>query len=908
MNSNKSNVVSSPLILENVELQRIIEQYLKTSLPTLAQELESSSTTSLANTMEELDSQFKPYLTQLSQMKGRLSDSLKDIQQTKAFLIFGLTPDCTEEMIKKAYKKLAVKLHPDKRPYGNKEKFQALQVSYHEILAKKKSMASEEEAFNELFTSKGPTSMAGSGSTSKNSVNTSSRSNKTKKSQENMTEESPLDGTSDFTSEPINNKEEGESDEEKKKDQQRRAKLLNSLDELDDDEFDKEEKNSGEDNEDEDDPFYDQLAENFPSSTSKKPSSDKATEEEGLSNSRKDQIIRMLSLPKYLPNEDNDFAYISTFLNYIQSTFAIIQRLSQHLFSSLQKCIKFHKFLSKLAQTNALPGIPTGSMGNYDHSPKCYTQLLRLKDEFIRQFPYVKKEILPEKKKTSTPDKQNNIQSNTKEDVILQYDSDILPVLEIVGELFQQMIITAMDFLSQAQTPYFHELILMNPHMKTTNQQYTKTLEMMMGQNMSFLHSLLPLLSHYELFALHVQRCDQLVRIEHLSVSSFAVFLSLFVNSTDQLQGTLHVVLNGLYPSLIQANELIALVQTMKDQLQIEMKRKISQEKIMKEQMDSFEDYNEEDKIFLKKMQQQSKEGDGKSNNNATSGENIGDKDEANKDGEKEENEEENSKDPFEMLQAKINALQKQLKLQQIQALQSLNAETLTLQREIFKEIEEIPLLCSFTQLLQEKTSGYRLATGQFDPSFVRNEQSESDSMPPPMPSTVAGSGPKELKESVLTLLAECVDSSLNLWRQMSINPALSPLDDISALDDSETSVDPSPALQTWQTLQKQLFWLKIPLHQSLTDTQKPTTKQSSAVQVIHEAFYQLHTILSSIPTEKGQEVIHIHQLALFPDYRSKTLYLASLLDIDAVRELLILELPTKVKEIIDEINSSTTK
>jgi len=60
---------------------------------------------------------------------GRGGKEKKDVNTTKFYEVIGVAKTATPDEIKKAYRKLAAKLHPDK-PGGNSEKFQELQHAY----------------------------------------------------------------------------------------------------------------------------------------------------------------------------------------------------------------------------------------------------------------------------------------------------------------------------------------------------------------------------------------------------------------------------------------------------------------------------------------------------------------------------------------------------------------------------------------------------------------------------------------------------------------------------------------------------------------------------------------------------------------------------------------------------------
>ena len=67
-----------------------------------------------AESIESLNCRIKPYLKQLASLKHSLSQCLKTIKDSRAYLMLGISPSCSDEEVKRAYRMMAVKLHPDK--------------------------------------------------------------------------------------------------------------------------------------------------------------------------------------------------------------------------------------------------------------------------------------------------------------------------------------------------------------------------------------------------------------------------------------------------------------------------------------------------------------------------------------------------------------------------------------------------------------------------------------------------------------------------------------------------------------------------------------------------------------------------------------------------------------------------
>lgn len=130
---------------------RAIESHLRTSMQEVLENAEKMS----PDDLEGANASLKPYLKQLSGLKASLTMQLKDLQDSRAFLALGLSSDATDDDIKKAYRTLAIRLHPDK-PGGDTARFQQLQDAYQEIMKKRKSDKAEHDAMEEVRRRRSP--------------------------------------------------------------------------------------------------------------------------------------------------------------------------------------------------------------------------------------------------------------------------------------------------------------------------------------------------------------------------------------------------------------------------------------------------------------------------------------------------------------------------------------------------------------------------------------------------------------------------------------------------------------------------------------------------------------------------------------------------------------------------------
>lgn len=216
--------------------------------------------------------------------------------------------------------------------------------------------------------------------------------------------------------------------------------------------------------------------------------------------------------------------------------------------------------------------------------------------------------------------------------------------------------------------------------------------------------------------------------------------------------------------------------------------------------------------------------------------------------------------------------------LQQISALQTMNAETVSLQDNILQELQSVSLL----------------VPNKREAPVSSNDASSSSNK-----SKIQGvSG--AVTESVVSLVAEMLDASLAQFRQQYQQHRPSLLVD-ACYDDfvlrARIDLD-------WVTeqLTRQLVWcLDVVLSDHSHLKLRHLLEKSELLPTTSSAAPSAKSAGGVEDKEKSDGKVMVPKVALLPDYRAKTLYLASVLDLTAVQDLLFTELPQKLQEIFTE-------
>ena len=277
------------------------------------------------------------------------------------------------------------------------------------------------------------------------------------------------------------------------------------------------------------------------------------------------------------------------------------------------------------------------------------------------------------------------------------------------------------------------------------------------------------------------------------------------------------------------------------------------------------EEYCEEDREALRKCREERREEDrrnyqrqgGDSNNNNNGRKRDGNSEEDSGGG----SDEHKACNSINDLKEKIRTLQMQLKVQHVQALQTLNSEVVILQTQIYQELKALPFVTSVESL------------------FVNNKQKQRCSHAKHQQDII------EFKASLFTLLAELIDSSCHALKTdvaRSIHllrhavPFLESNDD---LDRDRRSL-----------IEKHFHWICIVF-----------ANGSSGKSRLETIITNLMSSVGSNSSSNSSMNANVVKLALLPDYRSKTLYLASMVDMEAVDAIVSIELQQRLDELFVE-------
>merc|ERR1719159_1272313 len=101
--------------------------------------LESESHEMPLEALRVQNSAIEEYVMRLVRCRDELRRVVKMAEERDSYFILGLDgPQCTEEEVKKAYRALARKEHPDKAGIENKKRFQVIQQAYSSVLRQRR--------------------------------------------------------------------------------------------------------------------------------------------------------------------------------------------------------------------------------------------------------------------------------------------------------------------------------------------------------------------------------------------------------------------------------------------------------------------------------------------------------------------------------------------------------------------------------------------------------------------------------------------------------------------------------------------------------------------------------------------------------------------------------------------------
>lgn len=937
---------------ENSEQTFVDIRSLREFVSTTVQEVQQNAMKSPAESLEQTNIVLKPYLRQLSSLKLLLTNQLNELRDSRAFLALGLSSDATDEDIKKAYRILAVRLHPDK-PGGDTAKFQQLQAMYQEVLKRRKSKREEEETVKSMREKR-----------QQEQTNLRNSRNRQKKANEEL--QKSLEKEDEELEELLRNiNTDMQKDSEdlagfsKKKEQLRKKGGINDSDKAE--EEDKENMLEGSENEastidhspdgakdnvttnsseteesktdnperhlDEDDsckqPEKSSTSEDFlvvedvdsdgddlaaftkkslaePDANELAPNSAKSTS--AHNGSKFAAALLQLSLPlKPAGPFESDEAHAEALIQYTQSMLPLLHHAATKATYAVQKLIKWQKQWEKTFKDSSLS------------LSEVMEKLLQIAMQAMGgHVAFIDHISAP-----STSTASYTYQETQRNRLLSAPIRAVAPALEVICDITQRIAATGMELASECGAD-FMQAIGMESH-------FLKEIEVTMNESLACLRGVVPIATSLDQLMSCLQRSYDTQRLTASNTSSMMLDML-----TDMMRTAMKNTVAthcGAVDSMMQAANAATHLSDRLKQLQekvqrnvlLEAKRQADYERMRHEEE---EEYSAEDRESIRRARQQPPQQQQKPPAAGDDGP-IGEE-ESRKQGSEEEEDDEKNLTGLDLLKSKIRKLQVifiiyliiysilfliesyllseyvqvQLYLQQVTALQTMNAETVTLQDNILEELQSLTLLA---------------------PGPRHQVQSQQ-----PL-HRIQGVN-AEVVESVVSLVAEMLDASLAQFRQtyQQQRPSLL-LDDTLPVQSSTFLELRSPSLEqhqvhlelrhhldldyVTQSLMKHLVWcidIVLSDHSHITLRQLLVQAEFlSAVSDQGQAGQDNISPTSSIdeePTSKEKEHAKMMpKVALLPDYRAKTLYLASVLDMPAIKNLLFTELPQKLQEILSE-------
>lgn len=468
-----------------------------------------------------------------------------------------------------------------------------------------------------------------------------------------------------------------------------------------------------------------------------------------------------ISLPPYEPDLSSNTAHADSIVVYINSLITHIQWSLTQCSSLAQLNLKSQKNIEKISK-------------NKEFS----SSLLEIFNIFTVYF-------------SSVPTETTSIPSYSFPVTPTSYSISLaIPHIEFIVEASQKITKLAMELLTDCGSSYSHAGLNIN--------NYFLSIEKIVNNSIFCLQNSIEISSSYKKLREHYNEIENYIIINQINSTKFnknfyfqdnLVFLiNLIKNSYININSSVFKMLDSLIFLLSTItslrDSLSNLCLTVKNNIKKIAKKRMEEEiKQHEEESNSF--YNSAPPSSASSNPENEKE-DEKENENE---EERKRKEIENKEEDEDELESENN--PLKVLHKKIQTLQIQLNLQQIQAFKTLNCDIFNLQKEILIEINSVQCSSNFTTFLCEDEEKFRYLTGQINEENDENEEKENEEnkknvnkynkLLHPDSHLIKFSTLKNLKnkkklnrntkiiESLTSLVSEFIDSSLILVRNQLI-------------------------------------------------------------------------------------------------------------------------------------------